>query len=219
MLFHSRNRELFFDRDAEYEAGGFVYHAPGNPLINDCYGTSDYDYVSGAQSFVYMFRGATCEAEQRGSMDFLTHEFGHHLGLSHPHDGYDSEDETDFGPYAEFAFAYVGTEVNSVMSYTLVNNDFGQFDIDNLARWWTEAYVRSANMLAGKLRGCAADVVPRPGRRAGRHRVVGARQAPVPRGRRRREAGVRARARRRARGWDRHRDAGRGCGCRCSETL
>jgi hypothetical protein len=151
MLFHSRNRQLFFDRDSEYEAGGFVYHGPGNPLINDCYATSDYDYVTGAQSFVYMFRGATCEAEQRGSIDFLTHEFGHHLGLSHPHDGYDSEETTDFGPFGEFAFAYVGTEVNSVMSYTLVNNDFGQFDIDNLARWWTEAYVRSANVLAGKL--------------------------------------------------------------------
>jgi hypothetical protein len=37
------------------------------------------------------------------------------------------------------------------MSYTLVNNEFSQFDTDNLARWTTEAYVRSVNVLAQRL--------------------------------------------------------------------
>lgn len=150
LLFHSRNRRLHFDSDADYEAGGFLYHVSGSPLFGDCYGIAEDDRLTGAQSFVYMFDGASCEFTM-GWTDLFTHEFGHHVGLSHPHDGYDAEEDVHYGPVGQHAFAYVGTEVNSVMSYTMVNNEFSQFDADNLARWSTETYVRSINVLAERL--------------------------------------------------------------------
>ncbi len=37
------------------------------------------------------------------------------------------------------------------MAYNHVNNEFSQFDADNLARWTTEAYVRSINILTQRL--------------------------------------------------------------------
>lgn len=101
MLFHSRNRKMFFDGDAEYEAGGFLYHVTGSPLFGDCYGIAEDDRLTGAQSFVYLFDGPSCEFTM-GWTDFLAHEFGHHLSLSHPHDGYDFETDVDHGPYGRF---------------------------------------------------------------------------------------------------------------------
>ena len=148
VLFHSRNRKQFFDGGGDYEGGSFVYHVPGQ--AGPCYAYADDDRLTGAQSFVFAFLGAPCEPDM-GWSDLLIHEYGHHVGLSHPHDGYDSEEEKDFGPADNFAFVYAGTEVNSAMAYHSVNNEFSQFDADNMARWAAEGYVSSANMLAARL--------------------------------------------------------------------
>jgi hypothetical protein len=76
------------------------------------------------------------------------HEVGHHLGLSHPHDGYDSETGVDFEPADEFYYANVGDENNTMMSYIDLNWDFSQFDRDNSDRFLTAAYYEAANRLA-----------------------------------------------------------------------
>jgi hypothetical protein len=79
----------------------------------------------------------------------LAHEYGHHLGMSHPHDGYDFEENRHFAAQqGSFNFAWAGTEVNSVMSYTNTNNEFSQFDQDNMARWATAAYLTETNAIA-----------------------------------------------------------------------
>jgi hypothetical protein len=78
----------------------------------------------------------------------MIHEAGHHLGMSHPHDGYDSETAVDYEPTGEFFYAWVGDENNTMMSYIDVNWDFSQFDRDNSDRFLTAAYFEGANRLA-----------------------------------------------------------------------
>lgn len=144
-LHHAANRPALFDNPKAYEAGGFVYPSPG-PLGADCFGVAEDDFTTGTQSFVYVAGTPTCDS-RIGFTAFLIHEYGHHIGLSHPHDGYDSELEEEFsGGLSPFIWA--GTEVNSEMSYVGLNDEFSQFDQDNLARWWTEAYLTEANRLA-----------------------------------------------------------------------
>ena len=79
------------------------------------------------------------------------HEFGHHLGMSHPHDGYDSELELDFGPSGAFEFAWSGDESATVMHYIALSNGFGRFDKDNMHRWETAGYLNLANAVAGDI--------------------------------------------------------------------
>ncbi len=86
---------------------------------------------------------------------------GHHVGLSHPHDGYDSESRVDFGPTGDFFFAWAGDESNSIMSYIDLNWDFSQFDRDNMDRFQTAAFIEAANRLAE-----ATLSAERPGRAA-----------------------------------------------------
>jgi hypothetical protein len=83
------------------------------------------------------------------------HEFGHHVGLSHPHDGYDSELGIDFGPAGFFEFAWSGDESHTVMHYLALSNGFGRFDQDNAQRWEMAGYLNWSNALA-------ADVLAHP---------------------------------------------------------
>ena len=76
------------------------------------------------------------------------HEVGHHLGMSHPHDGYDSETGEDFGGTGPYYFANSGDQTNSIMSYIDVNWDFSTFDRDNAARFYAATYVTTANTVA-----------------------------------------------------------------------
>jgi hypothetical protein len=89
----------------------------------------------------------------------VTHEVGHHLGLSHVHDGFDSLSDSGFMPTGPFFFAFVGDESHTGMSYLPNTNEFGQFDRDNMARWQLAARLDNANRILG-------DVVKSP--RAGR---------------------------------------------------
>jgi hypothetical protein len=81
----------------------------------------------------------------------VIHEVGHHLGLSHPHDGYDSEDDIDFGAADEFYFTWSGDESNSMMSYIDLNWDFSQFDRDNMNRFFVATYLNQANVILAKV--------------------------------------------------------------------
>jgi hypothetical protein len=76
-----------------------------------------------------------------GFSDTLVHEVGHHIGMSHPHDGYDSELGLDYGPGGATYFAWSGDESCTVMHYLALSASFGQFDMDNMYRWETAGYV------------------------------------------------------------------------------
>jgi hypothetical protein len=153
-LYHSKNSDLFFDGSSDHEAGSFNYQTVGG--TSDCFAFADDDHSTGAQGFVYSFIGPACQ-DTIGFTDLLAHEYGHHLGMSHPHDGYDSEEDRHFAAQqGAFNFAWAGTEVNSVMSYTNTNNEFSQFDQDNMARWATAAYLTETNAIARAILGAGA---------------------------------------------------------------
>jgi hypothetical protein len=99
---------------------------------------------------VFGFFPTSCRAAI-GTTDVLTHEVGHELGMSHPHDGYDYEEDRDFGAYGDTFFVSAGDEVSSVMSYLFVNNEYSQFDRDNHARYLTAAYLDAVNAVADQV--------------------------------------------------------------------
>ena len=113
-------------------------------------GFADDNWSDGTQSFVFKFINPVIVELGYGLTTTQIHEVGHHVGMSHPHDGYDSESGTDITPTGDFYYAWHGDSVNSIMSYIDLNWDFSQFDQDNMARFQTAAYVEAANRLAGE---------------------------------------------------------------------
>jgi hypothetical protein len=77
----------------------------------------------------------------------VTHEVGHHLGLSHVHDGFDAGLDFDFVPTGPLFFAFAGDESHTVMSYIPNTSEFGQFDRDNTARWQVAARLDNADRI------------------------------------------------------------------------
>ena len=103
------------------------------------------DGVTGTQSLVYSFlTPSTVTDYGYGFTDTITHETGHHFSLSHPHDGYDSSSNTDFGPSGDFAYVNAGDMSHTVMSYNDLSRDFGQFNLDSQYRYLTAAYLNNA---------------------------------------------------------------------------
>jgi len=131
----------------DYELPIFNYSVPagvGAPAL----GFADDNYRDGTQTYVFAFVSPEIVEAGYGLTTTLIHEVGHHVGLSHPHDGYDSQSGEDFGPSGPTYFAWVGDESNTMMSYIDLNWDFSQFDQDNSNRFLTAAYVEAANRLA-----------------------------------------------------------------------
>jgi hypothetical protein len=79
----------------------------------------------------------------------VSHEVGHHLGLSHLHDGYDPIVDDDFTSTGPFFFTFTGAEAHSGMSYIPNTDEFGQFDRDHIARWLLAARLDNANRILG----------------------------------------------------------------------
>ncbi|HET6530516.1 MAG TPA: hypothetical protein VFH03_07865 [Actinoplanes sp.] len=111
-------------------------------------GYADDDWSDGDQSYVFNFISPDIVEAGYGLTTTMIHEAGHHLGLHHPHDGYDSESGELVSAGGEYHYAWVGDESNSMMSYIDVNWDFSQFDRDNSDRFLTAAYYEAANRLA-----------------------------------------------------------------------
>lgn len=131
----------------DYELPVFNYavaEGVGSPGL----GFADDDWETGDQSYVFNFISPEIVESGYGLTTTVIHEVGHHLGMSHPHDGYDSETGVDYGPEGSTFFAWAGDENNSMMSYIDVNWDFSQFDRDNSDRFLTAAYWEAANRLA-----------------------------------------------------------------------
>jgi hypothetical protein len=145
------------DGGGEYEAVTAIYalddHEQGGWGIG---GYEDTNYQDGTQSFGFGFVSPLALEYGRLGTQVTIHEYGHHFGLIHPHEGYDTEFDGHYSPgWPGLDFMWTGTEVNSVMSYNNLNNDFGQFDHDNFNRFWAAGYIRSTNAIA-------ADVLASP---------------------------------------------------------
>ncbi len=132
----------------DYELPIFNYAVDDEPV--PALGFADDNWADGTQSFVFTFVSPEIVDLGYGLSTTMIHEVGHHVGLSHPHDGYDSATGVDFGPSGEFFFAWAGDESNSMMSYIDLNWDFSQFDRDNMDRFQAAALVEAANRLAAE---------------------------------------------------------------------
>ncbi|MEU8239649.1 hypothetical protein AB0C07_15510 [Actinoplanes missouriensis] len=148
-LYNRENLDRALDDEGkvDYEIPMFNY-AVGEGVGVPALGFADDDYVTGDQSYVFSFISPEVVESGYGLTTTQIHEVGHHLGMSHPHDGYDSATGVDYGPGGEFFFVNAGDENNSMMSYIDVNWDFSQFDRDNSDRFLTAAYWEAANRLA-----------------------------------------------------------------------
>ena len=151
-LFNRANLDRALDDEGrvDYEVPMFNY-AVGPGVDVPALGFADDDWTTGTQSYVFSFVSPDVVESGYGLTTTQIHEVGHHFGMSHPHDGYDSETGVDFGPADEFYYANVGDENNTMMSYIDLNWDFSQFDRDNSDRFLTAAYAEAANRLAASV--------------------------------------------------------------------
>jgi hypothetical protein len=142
----------FDDNDSSrtYPAPGLNY-ATTDDLASGFLGYADDNWVDGTQSFVFSFVSQGVVDSGYGLTTTQIHEFGHHFGMSHPHDGFDPETGIDYEPTGPFFLAWAGDESNSIMSYIDLNWDFSQFDRDNAARHQAAGYIVNANMIAGRI--------------------------------------------------------------------
>jgi hypothetical protein len=113
-------------------------------------GFADDNWVDGTQTLVFAFDAAEYRELGYGFTATTVHEVGHHIGMSHPHDGYDPE-TGDFEPVNEFFFAWAGDESETVMHYLTLSNQFGEHNRDNMYRWEAAGYLNWANLLAGAI--------------------------------------------------------------------
>jgi hypothetical protein len=159
-LYHQSHLNQYLEFNTDYEVPVFGYNLADN-LTSGLLGFADDDYRSGTQSQVFTFTSPAARSAGFGFTLTTTHEVGHHLGMSHPHDGRDSETGVDYGPSGPFAFAWSGDESHSVMHYLSLVENFGQFDRDNMDRWKTAAYINQANAVLAQM-----DKSPRAGEQA-----------------------------------------------------
>jgi hypothetical protein len=116
-------------------------------------GFADDNWVDGTQSYVFTFDSDVYRELGYGFTATTVHEVGHHIGMSHPHDGFDAETGVDYDAAAggEFFFAWAGDESDTVMHYLSISNQFGEHNRDNMYRWETAGYLNWANALAGDI--------------------------------------------------------------------
>lgn len=149
-LYHDDRLMQFLDGDRDYEVPVFNYNTP-SALSGGLLGFADDNWRDGTQSYVFGFLSPALRAAGYGFSTTTTHEVGHHLGMSHPHDGYDSELNLDYGSSGPFYFAWSGDESNTIMHYLDLATSFSQFDRDNMDRWLTAAYINQANSVLARI--------------------------------------------------------------------
>jgi hypothetical protein len=145
----------------DYEVPVFAYSVDDS-VPSPFLGLADDDWSTATQSMVYAVDTPTDRSLGYGFTTTAIHEVGHHLALSHPHDGYDAESDTDYGPGGDKYYAWVGDESNSIMSYIDVNWNFSQFDFDNMNRYLTATYINQSNLILKRIydEGKAAALAP-----------------------------------------------------------
>lgn len=141
----------FLEGDSDYELPIFAFYGAEDLEAGGLLGFADDNWADGTQSYVFAFDDPFLESIGYGFTTTTIHEAGHHVGMSHPHDGYDSELDLDYGPGDAFYFAWSGDESNTIMSYIDLNWDFSQFDRDNMNRYMTATYLNTANAVLKKI--------------------------------------------------------------------
>ena len=149
--FNAHHGEYYPDRRKNYEAGVFAFNTTPENMGSQAglLGFADDNWTDGTQSYVFAFDDPETRGFGYGFTTTITHEVGHHLGLSHPHDGYDPATGLDYGTVGDSYFTWVGDESDTVMQYIAVSNGFGQFDKDNMSRYWFAGYANwTADLIA-----------------------------------------------------------------------
>jgi hypothetical protein len=150
-LFHQDQLIKYLEGDADYEVPVFAYNDAEPFAAGGLLGFADDDWATGTQSYVFAFDDPALQSIGYGFTSTIIHEVGHHVGLSHPHDGFDYEANVDYGPGDDFYFAWSGDESNTIMSYMDLNWDFSQFDRDNMNRYMTVNFINQANVILAKI--------------------------------------------------------------------
>lgn len=136
----------YVEGDADYEVPVIAFNTVqdvGGGLL----GFADDNWRNGTQSFIFGFDTPETRQYGYGFTTTVIHETGHHLGMSHPHDGFDYQANVDYGPGDQFFYAWSGDESNSMMSYIDLNWEFGQFDRDSMNRYLVSGYLNQANVV------------------------------------------------------------------------
>jgi len=140
----------YLEGDADYEVPIFAYLTTND--YNSYAGGQTLANLDGSQAMILETIPEWWFSDFDGGMTTpLLHEIGHHLGLGHPHDGYDSELNMEFGPSGSTYFMWDGDSSSTVMGYKPVNADFSQFDRDNMSRFMTAAYINNANTILSRI--------------------------------------------------------------------
>ena len=143
-LYHQDRLLQYLDGTRDYEVPVFHFNTP-DALSGGLLGFADDNWADGTHSYVFGFLSPALRSAGYGFTTTTTHEVGHHLGMSHPHDGYDSELDLDYDAAGATYFVWSGDESSSVMHYLDLATGFSQFDRDNMDRWLTAAYINQAN--------------------------------------------------------------------------
>lgn len=153
--FFDLNRDAYVPAydESDYVIAVHAFNTTGDSLGDQfgLLGFADDNWTDGTQTYVFTFDAEEYREFGYGFSTTTVHEGGHHIGMSHPHDGYDSELDLDFGPGDEFYFAWSGDESNTIMSYMDLSLEFGQFDQDNMYRWETAGYLNWTSSLLGEI--------------------------------------------------------------------
>lgn len=145
----------YLDGDPDHEVPVFMFHMPDERAVPGIGGQVDQNWADRVrQSFVYTFSGPRIFGpafQQLGRTSTVGHEVGHYLGLKHPHDGFICADASCTEPRViggidETHYAWLGDQQSSLMGYVRGNDDFGQFDLDNMDRYLTYTYLSVANV-------------------------------------------------------------------------
>jgi hypothetical protein len=139
--------------EEDYVVGIFAFNTTANRLGDQfgLLGFADDNWIDGTPSYVFEFDSDEYRDLGYGFSSTTVHEGGHHIGMSHPHDGYDSELGLDYGPADDYYFAWSGDESDTVMNYLAISNTFSVFDRDNMYRWETAGYLNWSNALLAEI--------------------------------------------------------------------
>lgn len=157
-LYPSLDLDLFFNYHANayldgtrYEVPLAVFDVPEERLAPDAIAGLASVGLGDTQGWTYGWLADRFRAQAITDTGLVTHEIGHHLGLSHVHDTYDPALDREIKRDGPFWFMAAGFETNTVMSYLPNTDEFGQFDRDNMARWQVAARLDSANRILGDI--------------------------------------------------------------------
>jgi hypothetical protein len=167
------NRDTYIPpyKPADYVAGIYAFNSTADNMGDQIglLGFADDNWLDGTQSYVFTFDNDYYRSLGYGFSTTVVHESGHHFGMSHPHDGYDSTSGVDYGPADDFYFAWSGDESNTIMHYLDLSDGFDQFDQDNMYRWEMAGYLNWSNSLL-------ADILANPGANKVRYYITDAKQ-------------------------------------------